>query len=324
LERRSSATREEEDLSDHLKIPPYVFLILATLFWAGNFTFGRMLSEALPPFGINLIRWIIACVVLVPLTLAREGRLARPPLGLWPALIMMSVAGIILFQSLVYLSLRFTTSTNAALIAATTPVMTLLIAAAIRTDRLTVRRAVGALLSVVGVAWVVSRRSLGALLELSINRGDLIMLLAAFLWAVYTVLSQRVLRTLSPLATTTITTLLALPPLILVGGYQLMTRPIGTITPVVAVGLLYVGIVASVAAFLCWNGGIRGVGAARGAVFLNLIPAFTASIAVPLLGERLGVAQLLGGLLIISGVTLVYHQAKRGDGPAQRGNDPTG
>jgi drug/metabolite transporter (DMT)-like permease len=58
-------------LSDHLKIPPYVFLILATLFWAGNFTFGRMLSEALPPFGINLIRWIIACVVLVPLTLAR-------------------------------------------------------------------------------------------------------------------------------------------------------------------------------------------------------------------------------------------------------------
>jgi hypothetical protein len=139
LDRRSSATREEEDLSDHLKIPPYVFLILATLFWAGNFTFGRMLSEALPPFGINLIRWIIACVVLVPLTLAREGRLARPPLGLWPALITMSVAGIILFQSLVYLSLRFTTSTNAALIAATTPVMTLLIAAAIRTDRLTVR-----------------------------------------------------------------------------------------------------------------------------------------------------------------------------------------
>jgi drug/metabolite transporter (DMT)-like permease len=187
-----------------------------------------------------------------------------------------------------------------------------------------VRRAVGALLSVVGVAWVVSRGSLGALLGLSVNRGDLIMLLAAFLWAVYTVLSQRVLRTLSPLATTTITTLLALPPLILVGGYQLMTRPIGTITPVVVVGLLYVGIVASVAAFLCWNGGIRGVGAARGAVFLNLIPAFTASIAVPLLGERLGVAQLLGGLLIISGVTLVYHQAKRGDGPAQRGNDPTG
>jgi hypothetical protein len=92
------------------KFPPYVFLILATLFWAGNFTFGRLLSEALPPFGINLIRWIIACVVLIPLTLARERRIVPPASGQWPALVMMSVAGVLLFQSLVYLSLRFTTS----------------------------------------------------------------------------------------------------------------------------------------------------------------------------------------------------------------------
>jgi len=237
----------------------------------------------------------------------------------------MSIAGIILFQSLVFLSLRSTTSINAALIAAITPVLTLLIAATIRTDRLTGRRVVGALLSLVGVAWVVSRGSLGALLGLSVNRGDLLMVLAAFLWAVvYTVLSQRVLRTLSPLSTTTITTLLALAPLILIGGYELMTQPIGTITPTVVIGLLYVGIIASVAAFLCWNAGIRGLGAARGAVFLNLIPAFTASMAVPLLGERLGIAQLLGGLLIISGVTLVYHQAQRGEGGACRGNAPPG
>jgi len=52
--------------SDPLKIPAYVFLVLAALFWAGNFTFGRVLSEALPPFGINLIRWIVACAVLSP------------------------------------------------------------------------------------------------------------------------------------------------------------------------------------------------------------------------------------------------------------------
>jgi drug/metabolite transporter (DMT)-like permease len=293
------------------KIPPYVFLILATLFWAGNFTFGRVLSETLPPFGINLIRWIIACVVLVPLTLARERRIVPSVSGQWPALVVMSVAGVLLFQSLVYLSLRFTTSVNAALIAATTPIMTLLIAAVIGTDRLTRRRVVGAFLSLVGVAWIVFRGSLGALLGLSVNRGDLMMLLAAFLWAVYTILSQRVLRSVSPLATTTIITLLALPPLIIVGGYELMTQPIGNITPVVVLGLLYVGIIASVVAFLCWNTGIEGVGAARGAVFLNLIPVFTALIAVPLLDERLGAAQLLGGLLVISGVSLVYFRANR-------------
>lgn len=308
--------------SDPLKIPAYVFLVLAALFWAGNFTFGRVLSEALPPFGINLIRWIVACAVLVPLTLRREGGILRPPTGLWPALVAMSAAGVILFQSLVYLSLRSTTSINAALIAATTPIMTLLIAAAIGADRLTARRTAGALLSLLGVAWVVSRGSPEALLSLSVNRGDLTMLLAALLWAVYTVLSQRVLRSLSPLSTTTITALLALPLLALVGGYELMTRPVGAITFWVVLGLLYVGVFASVAAFLCWNAGIGRIGAARGANFLNLIPLFTASLAVPLLGEPLGAAQLVGGLLVVSGVTLAYLRPKGGDGPAVRGSEP--
>jgi drug/metabolite transporter (DMT)-like permease len=61
-----------------------------------------------------------------------------------------------------------------------------------------------------------------------------------------------------------------------------MTQPVGTITPLVILGLLYVGIVASVAAFLCWNAGIGRIGAARGGIFLNLVPLFTASMAVPL------------------------------------------
>ncbi len=64
------------------KIPAFVLLLLAALFWAGNFTFGRVLSEALPPFGINLVRWVLASAILVPLTLGREGRLFRPAPGL--------------------------------------------------------------------------------------------------------------------------------------------------------------------------------------------------------------------------------------------------
>ncbi len=135
----------------------------------------------------------------------------------------MSVAGVVLFQSLVYLSLRSTGSIDAAIIAATTPIMTLLIAAAFGADRMTGRRSAGALLSLLGVAWVVSGGAPAALLSLSVNRGNLTMLLAAFLWAVYTALSQRVLRSLSPLYTTTVTALMALPLLALLGGYELLT-----------------------------------------------------------------------------------------------------
>ncbi len=84
----------------------------------------------------------------------------------------------------------------------------------------------------------------------------------------------------------------------------MITQPIGPITPVVVAGLIYVGVLASVAAFLAWSIGIKGIGASRGSIFLNLIPVFTAIIAVLTLGERVGLVQLIGGVLVISGVTL--------------------
>jgi drug/metabolite transporter (DMT)-like permease len=283
---------------------PYLFLVLAPLLWAGNFVFGKPLLEALPPIGINLIRWVLACLVLVPLTLALEGRLPWPSRHQWFSLAVMALTGVVLFNALVYLSLIYTTSTNAALINGTTPVLTMGIAAVVGLDHLTGRRLAGALVSLVGVSWLVSQGSLEALLSLSFNRGDLIMLIAALTWAIYTVLLNRTRSNLSPLATLTIVTVLALPPLGLIGGYELTTQPIGLITPLVVVGLIYVGVLASVAAFMAWSFGIEGVGAARGSIFLNLIPVFTAVIAVITVGERIGLVQLVGGLLVIGGVTL--------------------
>ena len=286
------------------KDSPYLFLVLAPLFWAGNFVFGIPLLEALPPFGINLVRWVLACLILVPLTLALEGRFPRPAPHQWPTLAAMALTGVVLFNALVYLFLLYTTSTNAALINGTTPILTMVLAAAIGLDHLTGRRLAGALVSLVGVGWIVSRGSLEALIGLSFNRGDLIMLVAALTWAIYTILLNRMRGALSPLATLTIVTVLAVPPLGVIGGYELMSRPIGTITPMLIVGLIYISVVASVAAFMAWSVGIKGIGAARGSIFLNLIPVFTAVIAVLTLGERIGPVQLIGGSLVIGGVTL--------------------
>ena len=295
-----------------MKVPPHVLLVLATLFWAGNFVVGGPLVEVLPPFGLNLVRWCVALCVLVPLTLLREGTaFVRPAARLWPSLLVMAVTGVLLFNSLVYLALSETTSVNAALINGATPILALFVAAALGDGRPTGRGLLGSFVCLLGVAWVVSRGSLETLANLSPNRGDLLMLVAAFCWALYTVLGGRVTRTLSPLAATTTSVILAFPLLIITGGYELALREHGEIIPAVLAGFLYVGIVAGVAAFLSWNAGIGRLGAARGAIFLNLIPLFTAAIAVPALGERLVTAQILGGLLVLLGVSLVSY-ARRG------------
>ncbi len=294
-----------------MKSSPYLFLFLAPLFWAGNFVFGKALLEALPPFGINLVRWVLACMVLVPLTLALEGRFPRPARHQWLSLGVMALTGIVLFNALVYLSLVHTTSTNASLINGTTPILTMVIAALVGLDRLTGRRLTGAFVSLIGVGWIVSQGSLEAVIGLSFNRGDLIMLVAALSWAIYTVLLNRVRGELSPLATLTTVAVLALPPLGIIGGYELTIHPVGPITPLAVVGLVYVGVLASVAAFMAWSVGIEGIGAARGSIFLNLIPVFTAVIAVLTLGERVGLVQLVGGSLVIGGVTLASSAGRK-------------
>jgi len=219
----------------------------------------------------------------------------------------MGVTGVLLFNSLVYLALSETSSINAALINGATPIIALFIAAALGYGHPTGRGLLGSLVCLLGVAWVVSRGSLETLVNLSPNRGDLFMLVAAFCWAFYTVLGGRVTRTLSPLAATTASVVLAFPLLVLAGGYELVTQEHAEINPAVLAGFLYVGLAAGVAAFLAWNAGIGRLGAARGAIFLNLVPVFTAAIAIPVLGERLVTAQILGGLLVLLGVSLVSY-----------------
>src|ERR671932_2715635 len=293
------------------KVSPYLFLILAPLFWAGNFVFGKPLLEALAPFAINLIRWLVACIVLVTLTLLFEGRFPRPARHQWLGLVAMSLTGVVLFNALVYLSLVYTTSTNAALINGATPVLTMVLAATVGLDRLTGRRLAGALVSLVGVSWIVSQGSLEALVGLSFNRGDLVMLIAALMWAIYTILLNRTRGALSLLATLTIVAVLALPPLGVIGGYELISHPVGPITPLVIVGLVYISVLASVAAFMAWSIGIKDIGAAQGSIFLNLIPVFTAVIAVLTLGERIRLDQFIGGLLVIGGVTLASWRGRK-------------
>lgn len=167
---------------------PYVFLTLAPLLWAGNFVFGKPLSEALPPFGINLLRWAVACVILVALTFVLEGRLPRPDRRLWLTLAAIAVTGVLLFNALVYLSLEYTTSTNAALILGAAPILTMVLAAVFASEELTPCGVAGALVCLMGIAWIICQGSVDALLNVSFNLGDIIMMVAVLCWAVYTAL----------------------------------------------------------------------------------------------------------------------------------------
>ena len=254
---------------------PYCFLTLAPLLWAGNIL---------------------------------EGRLPRPERRLWLTLAAIALTGVLLFNVLVYLSLEYTTSTNAALILKAAPILTMILAAAFGSEELTPRGLTGALVCLIGIAWIICQASVDALLNVSFNLGDIIMMVAVVCWAIYTALIRST-RQLSQLAT--IAALLAVSLLGVVGGYQLATQPLGPISDAYPWSRLrgYLGL----------GGGLHGLGQRHQqhrrsprfthseSLVLNLIPVFTPILAWPALGERPGLGQIVGGLLVISGVTLALY-----------------
>src|SRR4051812_6534909 len=170
---------------------PYLLLALANLFWAGNWVLGRALRDAFNPITLNFWRWAIAALILLPFALpqlAGKGPLLRRHAGLFAAL---TLTGVVLFQSLVYLGLRSTTTVNAVLLNCTGPLFMLLCSWLLERERATAGQVAGMLISFAGVAVILSRGELADLLGLRFHAGDAWILLAMPIWGVYSVLLKR-------------------------------------------------------------------------------------------------------------------------------------
>lgn len=266
--------------------------------------FGRLLAGAVPPFTLSLIRWVIAGLVLGLAVRLAEGRISWPNRSAWAPIAVMAATSVAAFTPLVYLSLHFVGSVEASLIQSSTPVFALFIARLTAGERLTWAKAFGSLLTMLGVAVIVSRGQVSRLLALRWDPGDLIMLLAALLWAVSTVAARHVAGRAAPLNATFHSAWLGLLLLVPAVAWELPQSPPIRLTPVALLGVSYVSIFPSALAFLAWNYGVARIGAGRAAVFNNLLPLFTAVWAVLLLGEPVSWAQAAGGLLILGGVSL--------------------
>ena len=188
----------------------YALVNLCTLFWATNFALGRLLRDDIGPFTLTAARFTVAAVVFTALLLRRPAGERRPGRE-WPLLLGMGVTGVFGFGSLLYTGLRTTTATNASLINGTGPLVIGILAALTLHERFGRRQAIGAVISLAGVALVVSGGSLAALTHLRLNTGDLLVLAAVLAWGVYSVLSRIVTRTRSALTATAVSTWFGLP-----------------------------------------------------------------------------------------------------------------
>lgn len=292
-------------------------LLIPPLMWAGNAVVGRLMQGSIPPISFNFLRWVIAGALLLPLA----AWVLRPGSGLWPQrrrFALLGLLGVGLYNALQYMALKTSTPINVTLVASSIPVWMLLLGRVLYGVPIARRSAIGAVLSLAGVAVVLLRGDWAQLQQLRLVPGDGWMLLAALTWAWYSWLLVRPPEGGYPATIKADWAAFLLAQIAFgLGWAGLMTAgewltlpatPAGHLQwgwPLVA-ALAYVAIGPSLLAYRSWGIGVARVGPTIAGFFNNLTPLFAALMSATLLGEppRLyhaaGFALIVGGILVSS------------------------
>lgn len=287
------------------KIPPHILLLLATILWGGNFVIGRAVADDISPFALAFFRWIVALIVFLPIawrSLQRDWPKIRAHFGI---VLVISLTGVATFNTLVYIALHYTSAINASLMNSTTPIVIFLLSFLFIREKLSIKQWIGALISFTGVIFIISQGSLELITTFSFNTGDLIMIVAVLSWGTYSLLVKQFSDRLPGDSTFLASIMLGIIMLSPFFIYEWMTTPVAVTWSIKTIGaILYIGILASIVAFLSWNSGVVRLGASRAGIFLNFIPLFATVFAIIFIGESIQMSQVVGALFVISGVYL--------------------
>ena len=139
------------------RLAAFALLVLSNLLWSGNWVIGRAVRESFDPVALNFWRWLVAALVMAPLGLGEalgHRAIIRRHAGLF---VVLALAGVAAFQTLVYLGLRTTSAINAVLINAAGPLFMLACSWIFEREKASRRQIAGMLISFAGVLIIVSR-----------------------------------------------------------------------------------------------------------------------------------------------------------------------
>jgi len=293
---------------------PYILLVLTTLFWSGNFVISRGMHTEIPPLALSFWRWFFALVILSSFALPhlyRQRSIVRRHLGF---ICIQGVLGVAAFNSLIYMAVQSTTAINAVLVNSCIPVLIAVCSWIMFKEVMHPRQGLGVLISLVGVTLIISRGDPGSLLELDFNRGDLLVLLAALFWSLYSTNLKRYPTELHPFAYLLGIVIAGLICILPMYAVELARGRNFEFNGSTFLAILYVAVFASVLAFIFWNRAVRTVGANRAGPFIHLMPVFSSLLAMVFLGERMHGYHLAGIGLIFAGIAMTTVAISRAPG----------
>lgn len=290
---------------------PFAALVFGAACWGGTWVAARGVHQDVPPATLAFLRWASATVFLLPFCARGLWRQRHQVRAEFRRLAIFAFLGVAAFTVIIFYGLTFTTAINGALINAATPIYVILFGLAGLGERSGWRNVAGAAVAFAGLVVIVTRGAPEDLMQFRINPGDLMILGALMLWALYNIFLREWPTKLTPFIFLTAIGLIGMVMMAPAVVIEFATGATLNVTPVAITGVVYLGTFASIGAYGFWNYGVRKVGAAPATLFQYLIPVFAAIFAILLLDEALYLYHVVGGALIVAGIAVANVRTRR-------------
>ncbi len=284
-------------------------LLVTNVIWAGNALLARHAGGSdMQPLTMNYLRWTIGALALLPFCgheIWQQRRVWGQPAVLW-RMAVLAGCGMVVYNTLLYAAAHYTTAINISLLNTCIPLATFITSGLILKQWPKPASWLGLGIAALGLLYLISSGQWQVLVSLSFNRGDLMMLIGVFAWAVYLVLlmpwgKRMGVSAMAMLNLLMLTAIALMTPLF---AWEVSQHGLPSMNQSNVMTLAYIGLLVSVVSYLAWNYGIAKIGAAKASLSLYTMPVFAAILSYFILGEGLKAYHWIGGAIIVVGLLL--------------------
>ncbi len=290
----------------------FLSLVFTMLLWAGTFISARLLAGEATPSVSAFLRFAIASLSLAGIILISGKRLSLPPKKAWFSLIILGATGVFAYNVCFFNGLRYINAGRASLFMASTPLVIIFVTILSGMERASLRKIIGVLTSLIGAALIITNgHPLSFLASGSFGMGEISLLGCVASWSAFTLAGRLALRHLAPLHTICWASIVGSAMLFPLACKHGLLTSLPALPWQVWANVAYLGVFGTAVGFSLYYQGIETAGASRAGIFINLVPVFSVLLSWLLLGEAVHLVVLLGGILVLSGVSLASFSSQQ-------------
>ena len=297
---------------DSVLFSPYLLLLFTYLCWSGNSVFARGVADSLPPMNLSFWRWVVALIVIAPLGLLSAYNQRHLYIKQLKLIITLSLFGIVGFNSLIYHSVQYTTVIQVAIITAFVPAGSVIASWLFYRERINFFTIIGMIVAFFGLVLVIFRGNLIDILDFKFTSGEALAFLAVVSWSIYSVNLRRIDSSINQKGLLFVMISIGLCLIVPLYALEVIVfKEVGVASYINIMGIVYLGVFASVVAFILFNRSVSKIGANRANMFNYFMPIFTSALGYFILGEAIKWFHLIAIIFIFLGVYLTQLKTQK-------------